>query len=150
MEVLVATAILAVSLLALMNFLSQSLLASGRAERIAVSTLLARHKMVGVLLKIEEGIPKGDFPEGVEEEGNFEEEQFSDFFWKLSIKKIEIPSITVSEEQGEIVGAALQMLTDELTRSTREVRLEVGWKEFEEEERGIEVVTHVVNPLGGF
>jgi len=148
LEVMIAVAILAVSLLAFMNFQSQSLMAAGRAQRISIATLLARQKMVQVLLEVEQGIPRGDFPDEREEEGVFEEELYPDYFWKLTINKFELPTPELGEEQGEILVRALNILSEELTRSSREVRLTVGWTEFEdEEEEGITVVTHIINFL---
>lgn len=152
LEVMIAVAILGVSLLALMNFQSQSLLAHARAQRISVATLLARQKMGEILLEIEKGIPKGEFPESKEEEGTFEEAKYPDYFWKLEIKKVELPTAGGEggggEGQAEVMAQAMQLLTEELSRSTREVRLTVGWEEFEEEELGLTVVTHVVNLRG--
>jgi len=149
LEVMIAVAILAVSLMALMNLQSQSMLASARAQRILISTLLAEQKMNAVLLDIEKGIPKGDFPDSREEQGAFEEERYPDYYWKLSIKGVELPAIPLPEGEGAILGQAMQMLSEKLSRSSREIRLKVGWIEFEEEEeQGIELVTHVVNPLG--
>lgn len=151
LEVMIAVAILGVSLLALMNFQSQSLLAHARAQRISVATLLARQKMGEILLEIEKGIPKGEFPESKEEEGTFEEAKYPDYFWKLEIKKVELPTAGGGggeEGQAEVMAQAMQLLTEELSRSTREVRLTVGWEEFDEEEIGLTVVTHVVNLRG--
>ncbi|MBI2501260.1 MAG: prepilin-type N-terminal cleavage/methylation domain-containing protein [Deltaproteobacteria bacterium] len=147
-EVMVAVAILSVSLMALMNLQSRSILASARAQRISVATLLARQKMALILLEIEKGIPKGDFPDEKEEEGIFEEEDFQDYYWKLVIKTVELPVPEGAEGKSEIMGQVMKMLSEELSKSAREVRLIVGWKEFEEEEEGITLVTHIVNPLG--
>lgn len=146
---MIAVAILAVSLLALMNLQSQSILASARAERLLIATLLAQQKMSGVLLEIEKGIPKGEFPDEKEEKGDFEEEKYPDFFWRLAVKKVELPTPSLPEGQSEILGQAMQMLSEELSRSSREIRVDVGWMEFEEEEPGLTLVTHVINPLGG-
>ena len=146
---MIAVSILSISLLALMNFQGQSLLASGRAQRISVSTLLARQKMAQVILDIEKGIPKGDFPDEKEESGGFDEEDFHDYFWKIQIKKIELPPASGPEGQSEMMAQAYQMLSEELSRSTREIRLTVGWKENEDENEGLTLVTHLVNPLGG-
>ncbi|MBI2981345.1 MAG: hypothetical protein HYY44_03455 [Deltaproteobacteria bacterium] len=145
---MIAVAILAVSLMALMNFQSQSILASARAERLLVATLLAKQKMSTVLLEIEKGISKGEFPDEKEERGVFEEEKQPDFYWKLAIKKLELPAPSLPEGETEVMGQAMKMLSEELSKSSREIRLDVGWMEFEEEEPGITLVTHVVNPLG--
>ncbi|MBI4374278.1 MAG: type II secretion system protein [Deltaproteobacteria bacterium] len=148
LEVTIAVAILAVSLMALMNFQSQSILASARAERLLIATLLAKQKMSTLLLEIEKGIPKGEFPDEREERGVFEEEKYSDFYWRLAIKKLELPTPSLPEGETEVMGQAMKMLSEELSKSSREIRLDVGWMEFEEEEPGITLVTHVVNPLG--
>lgn len=146
---MVSVAILAVSLLALMNLQSQSILASARAERLLIATLLAKQKMSEVLLEIEKGIPKGEFPDEKEEKGVFEEEKYPDFFWKLAVKKVELPTPSLPEGgETEVLGQAMQMLSEELSKSSREIRVEVGWMEFEEEEPGLTLITHVVNPLG--
>lgn len=149
LEVMIAVAILAVSLMALMNFQSQAILASSRAQRLSVVTLLARQKMGEVLLEIEQGIPKGEFPDEKEESGVFEGEDFVDYYWSLKIKKVEIPTPELPEGGAELMGQALQMLSEELSKSAREIRLSVGWREYDEEEEGISLVTHIVNPLGG-
>ena len=145
---MIAVAILAISLMALMDFQSHSLLASARAQHLSVATLLARQKMGEFILEVEKGIPKGDFPDEKEEQGTFETEKYPDYYWKLVIKKVELPAPNLPEGKSDIMGQALKMLTEELNRSTREVRLKVGWKEFEEENEGLEGVTHIVNPRG--
>lgn len=146
LEVMVAVAILAVSFLALMNLQGRSSLAAGRAQRIAVSTLLARQKMAEVLLEIEKGIPKGEFPDAREEEGLFEEEDFPDYFWRLEVKSVSLPVPAAPEGEAEIMVQVMGMLTEQLSKAAREVRLTVGWMEFEEEETALTVVTHIVNP----
>ena len=145
LEVMIAVAILAVSLMALMSLQSQALLASARAEKISISTWLAQQKMAEILLEIEKGVLKGEFPDEKEEQGNFEN-QFPDFFWRLKITRVELPM--PEGVQDEMMLQAMKMLTEELSKSTREVRLTVGWEEFEEEEIGITVATHLINPLG--
>lgn len=147
LEVMIAVAILAISLLALMNLQSQALLASARAEKISISTWLAQQKMADILLEVEKGVLKGEFPDEKEEQGNFDENQFPGFFWKLKITRVELP-MPEGAGQNEMMMQAMKMLTEELSKSTREVRLTVGWEEFEEEEIGIEVATHLINPLG--
>ena len=149
LEVMIAVAILAISLLALMNFQSQAILASDRAERITVSTFLAQQKMAETLLEIEKGIPKGDFPDEKEEEGQFDEDQYPGYFWKLKIKKFEIPTPELPEGEGQIMAQALGMITDQLQKASREVQLTVGWSDFDVEQEGILLTTHIVNPMGG-
>lgn len=142
---MVAVAILAVSLLAIFNLQSTSLMGSARARRIAVSTELAREKMSKILLDIEKGIVKGEFPEDKEESGSFEEENQPDYTWKLSVKKVDIPVPPLPEGKSEVMGQVFSMVAQEISKSAREVKLTVSWKEVDEsEEEGVTVTTHVV------
>ena len=101
--VLWAFGILAVSLLALFDLQSTPILSSGRAQRISASALLAQKKMAETLLKIDEGIAKGDFPDEKEEMGTFEEESLPDYSWKVNIRKVEIPAPPSIEGESEIM-----------------------------------------------
>ena len=67
LEVMMAVAVLAVSLLAIFNLQSTSLLGSARAQKISLATQLARAKMSSTLIELEAGIVKGEFPEEKEE-----------------------------------------------------------------------------------
>ncbi len=144
LEVMISVAILAVSLLALFNLQGTSLLGSARAQKIETATHLARIKMAQTLIDLEAGIKKGEFPEDKEMSGTFEEEKYPDYRWKLAIKKVEIPVPPAPEGQADVMTKVLSMVTDELSQKTREVKLTVSWKEFEEEEEGITVTTHIV------
>lgn len=149
LEVMIAIAILAVSLLALFNFQSNSLLASARAERISVATLLANQKMSEILLDLEQGMKKGEFPDAKEDSGSFEGEDFSDYRWKLSIKKVDIPPPPAKEGTQDFMVTLFTMMSEQLSKLSREVRVTVSWMEFDEEYEGISLVTHVVNSRGG-
>lgn len=146
LEVMISIAILAVSLMALFNLQSTSLIGSARAQKFSISTLLARKKMAEVLIDIETGIPKGEFPEDKEESGTFEEDKFPDYSWKLTIKKTEIPVPAGSGEEGatDVMTQVFSLVSEELSKSTREVKLTIFWKEFDEDEEGISLTTHVV------
>ena len=144
LEVMVAIAILAVSLLALFHLQGTSLLGAGRAQRISIATLLARQKMAETLIGIEAGIPKGEFPDKKDESGNFEEEKYSDYRWKLAIKKTTLPAPPAKEGEPDTMAQIVSSVSEEISKDVREVRLTVSWKEFEEEEVGIVLTTHVV------
>lgn len=144
LEVMIAVAILAVSLLALSNFQSSSLLASARAQRVSVATLLAQQKMSEVLLEIEKGIPRGEFPEEKEEVGVFDEELYPDYRWKLTIQKVELAAPALPGGASEVMTQVLGQIFQQVSESAREVMLTVSWVEFEEEEEGITLTTHVV------
>ncbi len=144
LEVMIAIAILAVSLLAIFNLQSTSLIGSGRAQKISVATGLARQKMAQSLIELEAGMAKGEFPEDKEDGGTFEEEKFPDYSWKLTVKKVEIPVPAAAEKEGDIMGKIFQTISEELSKMTREVKLTVSWTEFEEQEEGIVLTTHLV------
>ena len=144
LEVIISIGILSISLLAIFNLQSTSILGASRARRISTCTQLARQKMAQVLLDIEKGIPKGEFPEAKEEEGTFEEEKFPDYSWKLVIKKTEIPPPPAPEGGAEIMIQAFTMVAERLSETTREVKLTISWKEFDEDQVGIVLTTHVV------
>ncbi|HSA58686.1 MAG TPA: prepilin-type N-terminal cleavage/methylation domain-containing protein [bacterium] len=146
LEVMVAIAILAVSLLAIYSLQSTSLLGSARAQRISVCTQLARLKMDQALIEIEAGIAKGEFPEEKEEAGTFEEDKYPDYGWRLKIKKVEIPVPPAPEGvSADIMTQVFTMVSEQLSQATREVKLTIVWRgEDDEEEEGITLTTHVV------
>jgi prepilin-type N-terminal cleavage/methylation domain-containing protein len=141
LEVMVSIAILAMSLLVLINFQGESMVAAGRAEKINIATMLAREKMAEFEIDYEKNMKKGQFPDESTDEGKFDK-PYEDFSWKLAVKKIELP-VPKSEEEN-IMESAMQMVSKQLSESVREVRLAVNWDELGQEQ-GFEVVTHVVN-----
>jgi prepilin-type N-terminal cleavage/methylation domain-containing protein len=146
LEVMVAIAILAVSLMAIYSLQSTSLLGSARAQKISVCTQLARLKMDQALIEIEAGIAKGEFPEEKEEAGTFEEDKYPDYGWRLKIKKVEIPVPPTPEGvSADIMTQVFTMVSEQLSQATREVKLTIVWRgEDDEEEEGITLTTHVV------
>jgi len=146
LEVMIAIAILAVSLLAIFNLQSTSLMGSARAQRISMSTQLARAKMAKTLIDLDAGMVKGEFPDEKEDAGTFEEEKYPDYYWKVQIKKVEIPTPPLPEGSPDVMAQVFKMVADQLSQSTRELKLTVGWKdpETDEEEEGIVLVTHIV------
>ena len=88
---MVAVAILAISLLALINFQGQSMFIVGRAEKLTLANFLARQKMAEVVLAIEkEQFQQGVFSEDKSESGAFEE-PYEDYKWEWKMRKVEIP-----------------------------------------------------------
>ncbi len=145
LEVLIAVAILAVSLLAIFHLQSTALLSSARAQKITVATQLARLKMSQVLMQLEEGMAKGEFPESKEDSGIFEEEKHPDYGWRLKVRKVEIPAPPLPEGGADILAQVFSMISEQISRSTREVKLTIVWRDADDEEEvGIELVTHIV------
>lgn len=141
LEIMVAVAILSISLVALLTFQGNTMITSGRAERITEATMLARMRMAEAELDIENQQKRGEFPEEKAEDGNFEE-PFEKYKWKLTIKSIKLPA-PVTGDEGSIQSMIGRQLTDEISKTVREVRVEILWEEMGEEQK-IDVVTHVV------
>lgn len=141
LEIMVAIAILSISLVALLTFQGNTMITSGRAERITEATMLARMKMGEIELELDKGLKKGEFPEEETEEGDFEE-PFENYKWKLSIKGVKLPAPVMGDE-GSVENLIGRQLTEEIAKTVREVKLEVVWSELGEEQ-SINVVTHIV------
>jgi general secretion pathway protein I len=167
LEVMVALAILAASLVAISEVVSGALRNHVRARQLDVATLLARTKMVEAQADFErEGFR--DFDET--DEGTFEEEGHPEIRWKLDVLR---PSLELgpeavlaalsggktlqdllpSPEQAPqlapfqaVLNATIQtvltQIGEDLKKGLREVRLTVSWVDGTEE--SFEVVTHVV------
>ena len=87
LEVMIALAILAMSLITLSSSYQNSVRAANRSRLMTEATLLARYKMVEVEEEIfKEGF--SDFDE--EEEGDFEDEDFERFKYTLLVEKVEL------------------------------------------------------------
>lgn len=141
LEVMVAIAILAISLSVLLRFQGNTLLVSGRQENITIATMLARQKMVEIELDLEKGMQAGEFPDERSEEAEFDT-PFEAYRWSMNIKKVELPAPIVGEE-GSIQEMVGRQLTEEIAKTVREVRLQIKWTEMGEEQ-SLEVVTHLI------
>ena len=149
-EVMVAIAILAVSVAALFNFQSNSILASAPAAKISVATLLAREQMALSIIKVEDMIKKGEAIDEFSEEGTFDQDLYPGFRWELAVRKIEIPPPPLPEEgEAAVVQSVIQLITDSISEAIREVRLKIFWVELEVEEEGVEGVTHIMKSASG-
>jgi general secretion pathway protein I len=141
LEVMVAAAILAVSLTVLLTFSGSTLVKSGRAEKLLVATMLARQKMTDIEIDLEKQKKKREFPDERSEDGDFDE-PFDDYKWKMEIRKIELPAPPVGEE-GSMQQMIGKQLTKEISKTVRELKLTVMWEEMGETQ-SIDVVTHIV------
>ncbi len=88
LEVMVALAILGVSLTTLSRSQQMSARTANRAKWMTVAVMLARYKMV----EVEDTLFKEGFSDFEEEDdGDFKDEDFEKFFWELKIDKVELP-----------------------------------------------------------
>lgn len=139
-------AILAVSFLALLNFQSLAVVASGRAQALGAATNLARHQMAHLYLEMEQEMAKGSFPTEKTSQGDFSELGFPDYRWELQIRRVEIPAPPLpTQDANEIYLKIIESITEQVSEATREMKLTIYWKELGEEEASIDLVTHLVS-----
>ncbi len=145
LEVLIAIGILSVSLLSIFNLQSTSFRGSGRAQMIATGNHLARFKMVQLVLELEKDMLKGEFPEDKEESGTFEEEDEPDYTWQMTMKQVDIPPPPAPEDGAEMMRQVFSMVSEQISKSTRELKLVVYWNEGDgEPQEIITLTTHLV------
>lgn len=172
LEVMVALAILAGSLVTISEVVSGALRNHVRARQLEVATLLARGKMAELEDRFDS---KGfkDFDEG--EEGTFEDEGHAEVRWKYELRT---PSVALgpdavlaaltggeqskldellpsAQQMGPLQGmiqatlqAVLTGIGETLKKGVRELRLTVSWQDGASVE-SFTVVTHLVNVSGG-
>ena len=184
LEVVIALGILAVSVMILVETQAGALYMSTDADRLSTATMLAEEKMMEAQLTLErDGWSTSD----IEEEGDFDrfgdedfrgdalsvdlEDQFEDFRWAYTIRKIDLNIPTdIGGAAGSLadggyfgdrdtedmqnqpdltdLGISPDMITEYLGDYIREVRVLVWWGDNEDEVDQVELVTHVINPTG--
>ena len=148
LEVVIALAILAMSLTVLLESQAAGVRSAGRSRDLSIATLLARSKMIDIEQELfDEGFVLGES----EDDGDFEEEGYSLIKWSSKVSELEIDLSAIAsmcgafsnseegEEEGSTeeceatlggggaIGGALTSLTDELGRSLRLIELKVTW-----------------------
>lgn len=169
LEVLIALAILAVSLMILVSSQTTAASMTVQADRILIGTMLARQKLSDIELKLESepGFSEQDL---IEEDGDFNEtfgDQYPEYRWASSIRKLDMSGATGgglasllgldSEDstpapgQPEMPDIADMLPTDEmgetLARYIREVRVTVTWTMGDDSDE-VTITTHVIKPQG--
>lgn len=92
-EVLIALAILGISLSILLSAQSSSMAAAGRSRDVTIGTLLARSKMIDIEKKLaDEGFPS----DSVDEDGDFGDEGFKEVKWKYKVSAVELDISLIS------------------------------------------------------
>lgn len=160
LEVMVAVAIVAVSMGVIVEIESHAIEKTNDAKAFTVATLLARGKILDVQQKLQED-GFGDFMKILD--GDFEEEGFPDFRWVARVRKVEVPTPpTGSGVEGAATGATgnaapgmslamlgpmFQNVGQVLENAVREIDLRVMWKDGVYD-RDIRIVTHVIDKQG--
>ena len=167
LEVMVALAILSLSLVILLRIVTNNIRATNHAKMTTAATFLARSKMVD----IEDLILDNGFSESDENEaGTFKEMGYPWFRWETSIERIELPTdmaqktkdqATDSTKQAQDNRDPMSMLTGflggmmssfiepiriGLQDSVRRVSVRVFWNEIGRPEQTFEVVQYLTDP----
>jgi prepilin-type N-terminal cleavage/methylation domain-containing protein len=163
LEVMAAVAILALTLVVLLNIITNNMRATAHAQMVTTATFLARGKMVSMEdVIIEVGFQDLD----EEDEGTFEEEGFPAFNWASSVEKIQLPTEAMTKVQkesgqastsadpmkaltgmvGGMMGSFIEPVRVGLEESVRRVTLRVFWNERGRPEQSVEVVTYMTDP----
>ena len=154
LEVMVAIAILALSMGVIMEIEGHAIVKTNDAKAYTVATLLARGKILDVQQELEED-GYGDFMKVLD--GDFEEEGFPDFRWAARVRKVEIPipgsmpgeagGRTAEGSGGMALGSLtpmLQSFSKVFEDAVREIEVQVLWSEGPYEQH-VSVVTHIVS-----
>lgn len=145
LEVMIAVAILAISLTAVMGLQSQAVIASARAQTMSIVSILARHQMSYLILESEKEQLSGELPNEKSASGDFSEIGFPDFKWEMSLRRVDVPAPPLPEEVGgELMAKIITNISEQISEATRELRLSILWKELDEDE-SVEFVTHLVS-----
>lgn len=148
LEVIIALAIMSMSLLVLLQAQGQSLASAGRSKDLTIATVLARSKMIDIEQKLfHDGMVMNDD----EDEGDFGDDGFAHIKWKSRVSEIELDLSTLQGLCGAVsdktsktkegsdqartdcestmagIGSMLGSLTEEVARSMRAVELVVHW-----------------------
>ena len=155
LEVMVAVAILGLSLTALSRSHQNSIRAANRSKLMTTATMLARYKMVELE---DELFEKGfsDFKQ--EDKGDFKKDGFDRYSYVVKVDKVELPASVNAESLAnagkeaaktegagadsksspqstmmslgaDILAKQMEMIRNALEQSIRRVELNVGWKE---------------------
>lgn len=157
LEIMIALAILSLTLTSLYIAEGATLRASRQAESVQTASLLARQKMAEKLIELRREISKDSMPdEQKNDEGAFDP-PFDRYRWKLEVRKIGLPSFDPQTGSSGNVDpnapvqekippgverAVFQVISKKLEESVREIRLTILWDDLEEE-RTFVVTTHL-------
>ena len=160
---MVALAILASTLVVLLQIITNNVRATNHAKMTTAATLLARGKMID----IEDVILENGFSTDNElEHGTFRDQSYPDFRWESSIERIELPTDMkqLAEEQatdsskskdpmqaltgmmGGLMSSFMEPIRLGLEESVRRVTVKVIWNELGRQDQSLEVVTFLTDP----
>lgn len=162
LEVMVALAILASSLVVLLQIATNDVRATNHGKLMTAATFLARGKMVAIeTFILEEGFVDTDQTD----DGTFDEQGFPQFRWETLIERVELPpNLTAATEAaagdiassndpmqaitglvGGMMSTFIEPIRAGLQESVRRVTLKVTWDEVGREPQVLEIVTFMTD-----
>lgn len=165
LEVMVALAIMAISLTVLLQIATNNARATNHARMVTTATFLARGKMVDIEDVI---LEKGFTDTSQEDAGDFRERGFPEFTWESFVERVELPAdATLKTQQavgdqtakspsspmqlmtgflGGIASSFVEPIRVGLQESVRKVTLTVVWSEPGRPPQTVELVEYVTDP----
>jgi len=163
LEVMVALAILATTLVVLLQIITNNVRATNHAKMTTAATLLARSKMTD----IEDSILENGFSTDTEtDKGTFRDQNFPSFRWESSIERIELPTDMkqLAQDQssdsskskdpmqaltgmmGGLMSGFMDPIRVGLEESVRRVTVKVYWDEVGRRDLNFELVQFLTDP----
>jgi type II secretion system protein I len=163
LEVMVALAILATTLVVLLQIITNNVRATNHAKMTTAATLLARSKMTD----IEDSILENGFSTDNEsDKGTFRDQNFPSFRWESTIERIELPTDLKQAAQdqssddskskdpmqaltgmmGGLMSGFMDPIRIGLEESVRRVTVKVFWDEVGRRDLTFEVVQFLTDP----
>jgi general secretion pathway protein I len=168
LEVMIALAILASTLVVLLEIITNNIRATNHSKLTTAATFLARSRMTDVEdLILEKGFTDSDDRDN----GTFKDQGFPGFRWESSIERIELPTDMKQQAQnaatdsaqssssstkdpmqaltgmmGGLMGSFLDPIRLGLQESVRRVTVKVFWDEVGRPNQTLDVVTFLTDP----
>lgn len=164
LEVMVALAILAMTLVVLLEIVTNNVRATNHSKMTTTATFLARAKMIEVEdLMLDNGFSDS----GESESGTFKDQGSPGFRWEYSIERIELPTDMTQKAQAEaqeqtqsatdpmammsgflggMMSSFIEPIRIGLEESVRKVTVRVIWDENGRPNQSFEVVQYLTDP----
>jgi len=165
LEVMIAVAILAITLVTLLSVVTGNMRATRHARLTTTATFLARAKMVDVEDQV---LENGFSTDDETAEGNFKEQGHAEFRWDSLIERVELPADAALKQRdqaqdkakddtgnpmsmisgflGGMMSSFIEPIRLGLQEAVRRVTVHVTWDETGRPNQTIEVVQYLADP----
>ena len=164
LEVMIAVAILSITLVTLLNIVTNNIRATHHAKLTTAATFFARGKMVD----LEDQVLENGFSNSDETaQGNFKDQGYPDMRWDSIIERVELPADAAQKQKddaqdkakdstspmgmitgflGGMMSSFIEPIRLGLQESVRRVTVHVMWDETGRPNQTIEVVQYLTDP----